>query len=108
MAEQPSTVVDPSDKSVAEDTIAGLSVGQLAALVGGSVLLLFLIIFAVYKYCNREEGSYRIDESKNVGPFADLDTPLNGHASGGSGGKRSGKNRRGGPGSAASNKEWFV
>ncbi len=83
------------------EDMLNMSAGQMAVIGGAGLVLLLLLVLGIYKYCNREEGSYRIDESKNVGPFAELDMPLNGGQ-----GKKSGKNRRG-P-ATASNKEWFV
>ena len=70
-----------------------------------SVLFLLLIIFAIYKYRNRDEGSYVIDETKNCGPFAELDVyPLNGvHKSNGCNSNNNNNRRK-----SLKNKEWFV
>lgn len=66
-----------------------------------SFLVLLLLIFAIYKYRNRDEGSYIIDETKNCGPFAELDAhPLNGPKNCNSNGNNRRKNLK--------NKEWFV
>ena len=103
-------VTDPNQLVDKLEDAFGISMSSIATFGAGAVFLLFLIILAVYKYCNREEGSYRIDESKNCGPFAELDMPLNGGVGDGlrkcGGGKKSSKNRR--TGNNNNNKEWFV
>lgn len=81
-----------------------MSTGYLVAFAAGGVFLFFLIVLALYKFFTREEGSYRIDESKNCGPFADLDVPLNG-ATSGTHGTNSKKKR---DQLVKANKEWFV
>jgi hypothetical protein len=64
-----------------------------------SFFVLLLLIFAIYKYRNRDEGSYVIDETKNCGPFAEMDIhPLNGSKN------ANNNNRR----KSLKNKEWFV
>jgi hypothetical protein len=111
-----SSDLNDDDRTITFGLFRNLGLGSMAAIVAGSAFVLFLFIFAIYKYCNREEGTYRIDESKNCGPFAELDMPLNSHhqsnkltsscsnSSSFSGKKSSKKNRRTGN----SNKEWFV
>lgn len=84
-----------------QNTVNSFSTGFMVAVVAGSIFLLILIIFAIYKYRNRDEGTYTIDETKNCGPFAEIDMPLNGAKSSK---KSSSKNRRKGLG----NKEWYV
>ena len=81
-----------------------MSTGYLVAFAAGGVFLFFLIVLALYKFFTREEGSYRIDESKNCGPFADLDVPLNGGASGIHGPNSKKKRDQ----LVKANKEWFV
>jgi hypothetical protein len=82
-------------------------------LVALATFILLLILFAIYKYRNRDEGTYRIDESKNCGPFAELQTPLN-HVTGGSGGMlASGQANAKGNSKKVKrmnnpNKEWYV
>lgn len=72
-----------------------------------SAFLLLLIIIAIYKYRNRDEGTYRIDESKNCGPFAELQTPLTTNANSSSikpsNGNKKYKKQFNNP-----NKEWYV
>ncbi len=63
-----------------------------------------LMIIAICKYRNRDEGTYTIDESKNCGPFAELDTPLNGSSSSKKSNKKLASNRR----KEVVNKEWYV
>ena len=80
--------------------------GFIVGVAAASFFVLLLVIFAICKYRNRDEGTYRIDETKNFGPFAELDAPLNGGSSKSSRSKSSasGKNRRKGVGV----KEWYV
>ena len=84
--------------SIFKSSEKGLSTGLIALIVGGSIFVLLLLIIGIYKYRNRDEGTYTIDEKKNYGPFAELDMPLNGSKS-----KKS-KNKRKG----LDNKEWYV
>ena len=83
-------------------SLLDLSTGYIVLVVGGGVFLFLLLIFALYKYRNRDEGTYTIDETKNYGPFAELDAPLNGSKAT----KKSSKNRR--KGLSDKNKEWYV
>ena len=83
-----------------DDTNYSLIIGVTIA----SFIVLLLLIFAIYKYRNRDEGSYIIDETKNCGPFAELDVhPLNGS-------KKTAKNNSNNNNRRKSlkNKEWFV
>ena len=77
---------------------------NLSLIIGATIssfLILLLLIFAIYKYRNRDEGSYVIDETKNCGPFAEMDIhPLNGSKNNNS----NNNNRR----KILKNKEWFV
>jgi hypothetical protein len=77
--------------------IAGVSIVALIFIV------LFILIICRYRY-QQDEGSYTIDETKNYGPFAELDTPLTSGAN--SKKNKNKKNRRNQPNTA--NKEWFV
>ncbi len=55
----------------------------LIGCISASIILIIIIIYAFVKYRNRDEGSYKIDESKNFVP-----TPhLNHRDNGGCGGK---------------------
>lgn len=75
----------------------------LTTLIITLVAIVCVLIIAVCKYRNRDEGTYTIDESKNCGPFAELDVPLNSSQKFSSK-KKAAKNRR----PELSNKEWFV
>ena len=46
-------------------TALGMNIGLIVGIAVGVVLLLLIIAFAFYKYKSRDEGSYKIDESKN-------------------------------------------
>lgn len=83
------------------NSILNLSTGYIIVIAVGSIFVLLVLIFALYKYRNRDEGTYTIDEAKNYGPFAELDMPLNGSKS-----KKAMKNRR--KGLQEKNKEWYV
>jgi hypothetical protein len=95
-------------------TYGGLSTSYIVAIGLGAFFALVILAFAVYKYRNRDEGTYTIDETKNYGPFAELDVPLNGHANGnGNGvlnknGKSSKNKRKGYENNNNNNKEWYV
>ena len=78
-----------------------LSTSLIVCIALASFFVVLLLIFAIYKYRNRDEGTYTIDESKNCGPFAELDAPLNGTKSS----KNNNKNRRM---KENGNKEWYV
>jgi len=41
--------------------------GMIIGIVAAVSVALLVLIYAVYKYRNRDEGSYKIDESKNYG-----------------------------------------
>lgn len=43
----------------------GLNIGLIVGIAAGVVLLLLILAYALYKYKSRDEGSYKIDESKN-------------------------------------------
>lgn len=55
-----------------------------------SLLLLFLILYVLYKIRNRDEGTYKIDETKSFGPFSDVNTNNNNNDSTSSTTSRSG------------------
>lgn len=110
-------------KTSTQDLNASLTSNSLFLFVLASfaLFILLLLIFALYKYRNRDEGSYRIDESKNCGPFAELSMPLNGAghlktmSSSSSGASYSSSSKKksnaGGKKGAAHNnpnKEWYV
>ena len=100
----PSSPADPNKTASKPDEQPSFTF--IVSVASATFFALMLIIFAVCKYRNRDEGTYRIDETKNFGPFAELDAPLNG----GNGKKStkassaSSKNRRKGVGV----KEWYV
>ena len=48
----------------------GLNIGLIVGIVAGILLLILLFGYALYKYKSRDEGSYKIDESKNY-PYPD-------------------------------------
>lgn len=54
-----------NSSSLNTGVIIGISIAAFVALI--------ILIYAIYKYRNRDEGTYTIDETKNFGPFADLD-----------------------------------
>ncbi|CAF0856264.1 unnamed protein product [Adineta ricciae] len=76
-----------SNVSLFETTQRGTSrtfnIALLVGCVSASVILIIIIIYAFVKYRNRDEGSYKIDESKN---FV-INTHLDNHESAGCGGK---------------------
>lgn len=90
-----------------QDEQSGLSTNYMIAIVCASVFLLFMLIFALYKYRNRDEGTYTIDETKNCGPFAELDMPLNGANQMNGKSSKKHKNKRS-PIANVNNKEWYV
>ena len=81
-----------------------LGTNLIVGIVMTSFLIFVLLILALCKYRNRDEGTYTIDETKNCGPFAELDTPLNGSTQKSSNKKTTKNNRR----KEISNKEWYV
>ena len=91
----PQVIAKTSDLMVSDLTTAHM-IGIIAAVF----LILLFVIIIIYKYRNREEGTYTIDESKNFGPFAELNVPLNGSKES----KKTSKSR----GIPVENKEWYV
>ncbi|CAF1006478.1 unnamed protein product [Didymodactylos carnosus] len=59
------------------------NIGLIIGIVSACVLVLCLLIYAICKYRNRDEGSYKIDESKNFGTYLEVngghDETSNGH-----------------------------
>ncbi|CAF0931122.1 unnamed protein product [Didymodactylos carnosus] len=51
------------------NSIQRANIGLIIGIVSVCVLLLCLFIYAICKYRNRDEGSYKIDESKNFGTY---------------------------------------
>jgi hypothetical protein len=107
----------PNKENINSNNMAyGLSTSYLVAIGLGAFFALLILVFAIYKYRNRDEGTYTIDETKNYGPFAELDVPLNGHANGGgilkNKNSKSSRNKRKGHehnnNNNNINKEWYV
>jgi len=61
----------------------GLSIGFIVGIAAGVVILCFIIAFAFYKYKSRDEGSYKVDESKNYPYEAPVPKPTPTQANGG-------------------------
>lgn len=99
---------NPSLKATSDLTDSNLFLFGIGSL---AVFILLVLIFAIYKYRNRDEGTYRIDESKNCGPFAELHMPLNSDGSqrlGSGGGGGGSKKKKSGVRQNNPNKEWLV
>jgi hypothetical protein len=101
----PADLTETSDPTINSDekysNLFDYSSSLLTTLIITLAAVVCILIIAVCKYRNRDEGTYTIDESKNCGPFAELDVPLNNSKSKK---KAATKNRR----PELSNKEWFV
>lgn len=54
----------------------GLSIWLIVGVTAAVILLLLSIAFVVYKYRSRDEGSYKIDESRNYGYEACNSKPM--------------------------------
>lgn len=52
---------DPSPGVRESSSTTGMVVGIVAA----AALCILILLYAMYKYRNRDEGSYRVDESRN-------------------------------------------
>lgn len=50
----------------------GLNIGLIVGIAAGVLLLLLILAYALYKYKSRDEGSYKIDETRNY-PY---DSPI--------------------------------
>ncbi|CAF1476154.1 unnamed protein product [Adineta steineri] len=70
------------------ETNRTLNIALLGGCISASVILIIIIIYAFIKYRNRDEGSYKIDESKNFVTNPHIDN----HDNGGCGGKISSSN----------------
>ncbi len=88
---------DESDSSIFE-----ISRNLIIGIIFSVISVFVLLIIGICKYRNRDEGTYTIDETKNCGPFAEMDAPLNG--SNRTNKKLAKNNRR----KEISNKEWYV
>ena len=73
------------------------------AVIFSLFLIVCILIVVICKYRNRDEGTYIIDESKNYGPFGELETPLNGSSK-----KQKKKSILNDRRKDVSNKEWYV
>lgn len=51
-----------------------LNITLLIGCISASIILIIIIIYAFIKYRNRDEGSYKIDESKNFVPNSHQET----------------------------------
>ena len=60
----PSQSIDSSVKLGSSDSSFIRNLALIGGVGAGIVLLLLLIIYAIYKYRSRDEGTYKIDESK--------------------------------------------
>ena len=90
-------------KSGKHSSPLGMSVGLIVGIVGGVLVVLFVLAYAVYKYRSRDEGTYKIDESKNYGYEVCNSKPmvhLNGRSK--SAADRSSRHKR------KDTKEWYV
>ncbi|KAK3507115.1 hypothetical protein QTP70_007830 [Hemibagrus guttatus] len=72
--------IDPCEPSSASPTGPGLkgypdpvevfresssTTGMVVGIVAAAALCILILLYAMYKYRNRDEGSYRVDESRN-------------------------------------------
>lgn len=91
---------EPGDtgKTVNGDETEPPNIGLILGIAAGVLVALLILIFALYKFRSKDEGSYKIDESQN---FAHLEKKQqsNGGAAHGSNGKNSKKKDV---------KEWYV
>ncbi len=100
------TSSSPNSKSTDDEpysTIFEYSRSLLIGVVISIIVVFVLLIVAICKYRNRDEGTYTIDETKNCGPFAEIEAPLNGSKKKDS--KKLAKNNRR---KEINNKEWYV
>ena len=64
-------------------TNRAFNIALMIGCISASIILIIIIIYAFVKYRNRDEGSYKIDESKNFVTSSHIDK----HDNGGYGGK---------------------
>ncbi len=55
----------PRQGGVQDRNPFSLSIGVIVGIAAGVILLLLILAYAVYKYKSRDEGLYKVDESKN-------------------------------------------
>ncbi len=82
-----------------------LNIGLIVGIAAGVLLLLLILAYALYKYKSRDEGSYKIDESKNYpyeSPIAKPSPTANGGLS------KSGMQPTSKPAKKKDVKEWYV
>ena len=99
----------PPPKSSSQDSLK-INIGLIGGIAGGVILLFLVLVFALYKYKSRDEGTYKVDEGKNYGYEAC------GSATGGSNGDTNGTTTKcGGSTTPPSGKrkkkdvkEWYV
>ena len=69
MSGRPDISPTPNEKQINQQPKGygplGLNIGLIIGIAAGIVLLLLILAYALYKYKSRDEGSYKIDESKN-------------------------------------------
>lgn len=96
-----STVNGDSDSNQLKETF--FSSNYIILSILGLVFIIIFLIYALCKYMSLDQGTYIIDESKNCGPFVEIDTPLNNTLKSG----RKIKKKRNMM-LNSTNKEWFV
>ena len=100
----------PLPKSSSPQDSLKINIGLIGGIAGGVILLFLVLIFALYKYRSRDEGTYKVDEGKNYG------YEVCGGATGGSNGDTNGSTTKcGGSTTPPSGKrkkkdvkEWYV
>lgn len=96
-----STVYGDSNSNQSKENF--FSSNYIILTIFGSVFIIIFLIYALCKYRSLDEGTYTIDETKNCGPFVEIDTPLNNTSKSG----RKIKKKRNTM-LNSTNKEWFV
>ncbi len=85
-----------------------LNIGVIIGIIFASILAFIIIVYAFYKYRNRDEGTYTIDETKNFGPFAEVDMSDETQTSALCNGKKVKSKSKSTHIYQNGNKEWFV
>jgi len=101
------TIVTTEEKksSIRPLLTQNMSLGVIITISVASALAFIMLVYALCKYHNRDEGTYTIDETKSFGPFAELNSSQENEKEGSFCVKKKAKKVKH---ELKGNKEWFV
>jgi hypothetical protein len=66
-------LISSGNEANRSDLAIGQNISVIIGITIASIISIILVLYAVFKYRSRDEGTYTIDERKNLGPFAEYD-----------------------------------